>query len=167
MYTKTIAYKDFLGKPQNDTCHFNLETREIAKLLVELSEMFEWQESLVGGQKRQLSTAEVAQFFNNFETVMLASYGELSSDGKRFYKDKRFDFEASKAFSAYMEECLVDPGEVAKFLDGVMTKDMALLVKKSEGNLEKLKDDPNLDDATRLRIQELETQLAAARGDGS
>jgi len=96
LYTKTVPYKNYRGKPRNGVVTFNLDEREVFKLLPELKAMFEW---LDGNREavdpRDLSTEEVRDFYTNLENIMLEAWGELSEDGEHFRKGNKYNFEES------------------------------------------------------------------------
>lgn len=161
MYTKMIPFKDFNGKPRNQKLELNLEVREVVKLLVEFQSIFKWLDSNTGPdhEERELSTEEVVEFYNNLEKILLESWGKMSEDGLYFHKTERYLFEESKLFAATMEMFVSEPSEATKMVDGLMPKGMEELVRKSEGNLENLKNDPGTSDQLRAEVERLQTQL--------
>lgn len=160
MYSKKIPFHDFKGNPQNIVVQFNLEVREVVKLMVEFYSVLKWLDSVKNEETRQLDTAEVVEFYNNLEKIMLEAYGKVSDDGLLFRKDGRYDFEDSKLFAACMEMFVSDPSEATKMLEELMPKNMEELVRKSEGNMDALKKDPQTSDEVRAQIARLEAQLA-------
>jgi len=158
VYTKTIPYKDFKGKVRNEEVNFNLTVREIPKLLNEFNQIFKWQDSLKGDE-RELSTDEVIEFYTAFEQVLLTAWGELSEDGKYFRKTGRYDFEESALFAACMVEFVSNPGETGKLLEAIMPQGMEELVRKAEGNLEKMAQDPSTTDEIKAEIARLQAKI--------
>lgn len=160
MYTKTIAFRDFKGKARNQTVQFNLETREVFKLLVELNAIFKWRDSLQDEDPRDLSTEEVVDFFNNFEKILLEAWGEMDEDGTHFRKTGRYDFEESKLFAACMDMFVSDIQEVNKLLTDIMPKGMEDMVRKQAESLERMAGDSSNSEELQARIAELQAQLA-------
>lgn len=139
MYTKMIPHKNFRDKPRNQEVQFNLTEHEVLKLLVEFKEIFDWQERL---SKRdpdaETDTAEVIDFYNNFETILLAAWGELDESGDHFKKGGVYEFRESSVFHAAMKLFLEDQGEANKLIDGLMPAGLKDLVQKSSANLDEL-----------------------------
>lgn len=156
-----IPFKGFDGKPHNQKLELNLEVREVVKLLVEFNTVFKWLDVNTGPDKeeRELTTEEVVDFYNNLETILLAAWGKMSDDGLYFHKAERYLFEESKLFAATMEMFVSEPSEATKMVDGLMPKGMEELVRKSEGNLENLKNDPGTSEQLRAEIIRLQAQL--------
>lgn len=158
MYTKKIPYKDFAGNARNnEQVQFNLTVPEIPKLLNEFNLIFKWQDSLKG-DVRELSTEEVVEFYTAFEAVLLAAWGEMSEDGRYFRKNGRYDFEESALFAACMMEFLSNPQETGKLIDGIMPEGMEELVRKAEGNMDKIAEDPATTAELRAEIARLKAQ---------
>ena len=134
MYTKSVPYKDLNGKPQNDTVHFHLFEREVFKLLGELQAVFSWYDSM-GGGPRELETAAVVEFYNNFEEILLSAYGRPINDGLGFDHDGRYDFEKTACFNAIMVMMVTDPEETRKLIEGILPEGMEEIVRKADENL--------------------------------
>ncbi len=160
MYKKTVPYKDYNEKPQNEQICLLLETRDVFKVIVELKSIFDWQESFEG-EARTLSPEEMREFFNNFEAVILASWGKITPDGKGFDRTDRYEFEHSKLFSAFMDLLLSDITEVQKVMAEIMPKGMEDIVRKQGESLERLEQGATGEEAAalaaaRARIAQLE-----------
>ena len=162
MYVKSIPFKDFNGKPRNETIHLNLTEREVFKLLVELQSIFSWRDSLQGQDVRELPTEEVVEFYNNLEKVLLDAWGVPSEDGLHFRKAGRYEFEESALFNATMVSFISDPQEAGKMLDGIMPQGMTEIVQKAEGNLEAAANAAT-DEDQKATIARLQAQLASAK----
>lgn len=161
MYTKTIPFHDYNGKPRNMPVHFQLETRDVFKVLTELNSIFEWRDSL-SAKPRELTSEEMTEFFNNFETVLLQAWGEPSEDGLEFNRLDRYKFEQSKLFSATMDMFLTDIAEVTKMLEQIMPKGMEDMVRKQADSLEKMQRELK-DDAPAETREALEREIAKLR----
>jgi hypothetical protein len=141
--------------------HFNLEEREVFKLLVEFQAIFKWQESIKSEEVRELDTVEVIAFYNNLEEILLNAWGVPSEDGLYFRKGGRYDFEESKLFAAVMKMFVEDPKEANALLDGLMPKGLQDMVKKADANMADLAKNPDTDAELRRQIDELRSQLAS------
>lgn len=152
MYTKQVPFKDFNGKPRNETVHFNLTEREVFKLLGEFKAVFDWHDSLKGPQ-RELHTDEVVAFYNAFEEILLSAYGVPSEDGLHFRKGGRYDFEESAVFNACMVEFVSNPIETGKLLEQIMPKGMEEMVRKADASIAGSSDEELKAEVARLRAQ--------------
>lgn len=166
MYTKMIPYKDFLGKPRNEQVAFNLEVREVFKNIQHLGAIFSWRDSIDTPETRDLSTEEVVEFYNHFEEILLAAWGELSEDGRYFRKAGRYDFEDTKLFAAVMEMFLADLPELNKFLNNILPQGMDEIVKKQQASLEALEKDPQTSADLAAEVAQLRAQLLEKEGRG-
>lgn len=167
MYSKSIPFTNHKGTPRNTVLNLNLEVREVVKLLVEFNSIFKWMDSNKDGTERELTTEEVVEFYNNLETILLAAYGVMDESGDHFRKAGRYDFEESKLFAATMELFVSDPSEATKMVDELMPKGMEALVRKSEGNIEKLKNDPETSEQVKAEIARLQAKAASLETGGS
>lgn len=125
MLKKTITYIDYDGVERTETHWFNLTKAELA--MMNLSEE--------GGLERKfekitekLDTPAVVKVFQD---IIRASYGEKSSDGRRFIKDPKLfeEFSQTEAYSQLVIELLTDPKATADFAAGIIPKDLADAVK--------------------------------------
>lgn len=160
MYTKSFPFKDFNNKPRNMTAHFNLTEREVFKLLGEFQEIFQWRDN-IQGPPRDLGTEEVVRFYNNLETILLASWGVPSDDGLYFRKSGKYEFEESALFNAVMVEFVTDIDAATTFLDEIMPKDMEELARKADANVIKMGKQEGNDAELQAQIEELKAQLAS------
>lgn len=167
MYTKVIPHKNFKGLHREQEVQFNLTEHEVLKLLVEFKEIFDWQERLKGRDPNaETDTAEVIEFYNNFETILLAAWGELDENGDHFKKGGVYEFRESSVFHAAMKLFLQDQAEANRLIDGLMPAGLKDLVQNTDANLaalaEKAKSDDNGAGQAEL-IARLQADLAKAR----
>lgn len=168
MYKKMVPFKDYNDKPQNKQVTFLLEIRDVFKIIPELNAIFSWRDSLDQNTPRDLSLEEMREFFDNFERVLLAAWGELSADGQVFDRTGKYEFEQSKCWAAFMEMLLGDMGEIKKILDGIMPAGMEDLVRKQGESLERMKNELAAGESTEdtraleAKIAELQARVAAA-----
>ena len=101
MIRKTFTYTDFDGEERTEPFYFNLTEAE----LVELEMRF-------GGVNKMLKEIQEAEdgyrVTQAIRDIICAAYGEKSSDGRRFMKNKEiFDsFRATEAYSVLFTELL-------------------------------------------------------------
>lgn len=159
MYTATIPFKDFNGKPRGTaSIQFNLTEREVFKLLLQFQAIFKWQDKIKDSPDAETPTEEVIAFYNNFEEIILAAYGKLSDDGLYFRKDDRFNFEESAMFAACMAYYVSDVRETTKLIDGLMPEGLGEIVKKADESMAALAADPSTEAELRAEIARLRAQ---------
>lgn len=131
MYTLTVPFVDYKKKPRTVDVSFNLDGREVFKMLPELSSVFEWLESNKGQEPRDLSTEEVRDFYNSLEGIILEAWGEMSDDGLHFRKGGKYEFEESALFNACMILFVTQPEEAVKLIEGIMPKELFSMVQNA------------------------------------
>lgn len=134
MYKLNVSYTDYKGTAKRADVTFNLDGREVFKMLPELKSLFEWIEANREEEPRELDIEEVRTFYNNLEGVILEAYGEMSEDGQHFRKAGRFEFEESAAFNACMMLFVNAPKEAVLLLEGIMPKELMDRVKNADAN---------------------------------
>jgi len=127
MYKKTIEYLDYNGLSRKEDFYFNLDEAEITKMELGisggLSEMI----------KRIVSAQDVPSLVDEFDSIICASYGVKSPDGKRFVKSKELtdEFKQTRAYSNLFMELISDADASTAFINGIVPKSA---VKKLEEN---------------------------------
>lgn len=162
MYTRSIPYKDYKKNPRTEEVNFNLDEREVIKLLNEFKVVTDWYESMTG-PRRELETEDVVMFYTAFEEILLSAWGVPSEDGREFDKDGRYKFEKSALFNAAMMEFLTNPNETQKFVEEIVDIErLNELMSRMDSNLdavaEKAKGSEN-EEALRKEIEQLRAQL--------
>lgn len=131
MYTLTVPFTDYKGKPRNIPVSFNLDGREVFRMLPELKSVFEWMESNKEQDPRELSVDEVRDFYTSFEGILLEAWGEMSEDGLHFRKGGKYEFEESALFNACMIQFVTQPDETVKLLEGILPTELFKMVQNA------------------------------------
>lgn len=119
MYKKNITYTDFNGDERTDAFYFNLSDAEILELQV----------SYGGDMSRimrnMLEKRDAKGLLGIITNLIQTSYGEKSSDGKRFMKNQEIkdSFVTTDAYSKLVLELLNDDKEFEKFMTNVIPSD--------------------------------------------
>lgn len=168
MYIKKIEFLDFFGKKREQEVHFNLTSHEVFKLLVEFQAIFEWTEKMKDRDPDgPTDTAEVIEFYNNVEHIILEAWGQPDPDGLHFRNGGRYDFQESALFHKCMQLFVEDPSEANKLIDGLMPKDLQELVKRADANLAELAKSGEAPDAIQAQIDALLAKKQASEGQTS
>lgn len=121
MLKKTITYTDYNGLERKEDFYFNLSKAEIATMEMSteggLAEMI----TKVVEAKDQVAIIKI------FKDLVLSSYGEKSSDGKRFIKSDELStaFSQTEAYSIIFMELATDAEKAAEFVNGIIPADMS------------------------------------------
>jgi hypothetical protein len=163
MYTKLVEFKDFFGKTRKQEVHFNLTSHEVFKLLVEFQAIFEWTEKMKDRDPDGVTdTAEVIEFYNHVENIILEAWGEPDPSGLHFRKGGVYDFKESALFHHCMQTFVENPREANELVDGLMPKDLQEIVKRADANLAELAKDPSTNEDLAAEVERLRAQVASA-----
>ena len=116
MFKKTITYVDFDGVERTEDFYFNLSKSEVIKLEL----------SYPGGFENYIDTIvkrnDGAAIMKSFNDIIMMSYGEKSTDGRRFVKSKELSdaFAQTPAYDQIFIELCTDNNAAAAFVIGVM-----------------------------------------------
>lgn len=132
MYTVEIEYEDYKKRVRKTSVSFNLDSREVFKMLPELKTTFEWLESNKAEEPRDLSVEEVSNFYTNFENILLEAWGEMSEDGLSFRKGGKYEFEETALFNACMWRFVTKPQDTVKLLEGILPAEMFQMVQNAD-----------------------------------
>lgn len=121
MLHKEIEYTDYDGNKVKETFSFNLNNAELLKMQLSTS----------GGVETMISTLiknrDGKKIMDTIEAMILMSYGEKSSDGKRFIKSKELSeaFKQTEAYSELFCELCTDSKKTAEFFNAVVPPEVA------------------------------------------
>lgn len=120
MLKKTISYVDYNGVTREEDFYFNLTKAEV----------MEMEMSTTGGLAETIQKIVAAKdapaIIKIFKDLVLKAYGEKSPDGKRFIKSEEIStaFSQTEAYSQLFMELATNADEAAKFINGIVPKDM-------------------------------------------
>lgn len=132
MLEKTITYIDYNGVERTETHYFYLRESELIEMSV----------SEEGGLDKYIarirSEQDIKKLFALFKSLILASYGVLSPDGKRFIKNDEVkeEFTQTEAYNQLFVELTTDTSKALDFIQGILP---AKLQKEIADKLEELK----------------------------
>ena len=120
MLKKTIKYTDYDGNEREEDFYFNSSKAEVTEM--ELSKEGGMSEYI----KKISATQNGPELIKLFKEIIIKSYGEKSLDGKRFIKNKELTeaFTQTEAYSELFIELASNADEAAKFINGIMPKNM-------------------------------------------
>jgi len=127
MLKKTITYHDYNDVERTEDFYFNLSKAEI----------MEMEMGTTGGLAEMINkivqTQDAPAIIKVFKDLILKAYGERSADGKRFEKKNGALAEAfaeTEAYSQLFMELATDADAAARFVNGIIPRDMQQEVQK-------------------------------------
>lgn len=129
MIKKTVTYTDMNGNERTEDFYFNLTQVELAEMDLEVSGI---SGGMLGILQKIIREKDQRQIVEYFKKIVLAAYGEKSVDGRRFVKSEaiRNGFAPTEAYSKIFMELAQDADAAAKFINGIMPKEVADQAKK-------------------------------------
>ena len=120
MYKKTWTYTDYNGITKTEDFYFNLNKVELADM--QMSSEGSLDEIIDRITKAQ----ETPLIWKYFKRLMLAAYGEKTSDG-RFVKNDEIlaKFQSTVAFSEIAMLFATNDKEASDFVNGILPKEVA------------------------------------------
>lgn len=127
MLIKKIKYTDYNGVEREEEFYFNLNKAELTKWLSRQGAY-----TIDAVLKKMIETENVRDMVDEFEFLILESYGEKSLDGKTFIKNEELKnrFKNSEAYSNLFMELVGDAQKAAEFFNKIMPADLASEVAK-------------------------------------
>lgn len=122
MFKKIIEYEDFLGEKRKEECRFHLTETEILEM------NFKRSGALSSQIQSIIDAKNLPEIYELFKRIVLASYGEISEDGRHFMKNDeiRNRFECSAAYDALMQQLTHDEMAAAEFIKFVIPQKVSL-----------------------------------------
>lgn len=120
MLKKTIKYTDYFGEEREEDFYFNLNKAELSEMEL----------SVDGGYTNMLDRIVKAknapELISAFKSIIMRSYGEKSSDGRRFVKSKELSeaFCQTEAYNVLFMELISDEKAMANFVNGIIPDDL-------------------------------------------
>lgn len=115
-----ITFTDYNDNEVSENFYFNLNKAELSDMQFRVNGAYS---QFI---ERIVNTRDTQTIGEEFKKLILNSYGEKSDDGRRFKKSKelRDSFEQSPAYPVLYMELLSDADKAAKFVRGILPKDL-------------------------------------------
>lgn len=130
MIKKEITFEDFDGEMRTESFYFNLTRAEIAELELMTEGGLE---ALIN---KMIETKNKPELVKLFKKLILMSYGEKSSDGRRFVKSDKLieEFTQTNAYSELFMELATNADSALKFINGILPKELQEAANAQEFN---------------------------------
>lgn len=128
MIIKKIKYKDFRGVDREDDFYFNMSKAEVIKWMTTNGNY-----TLDKVLEKLIKTENVRDLVDEFDYLIVNSYGEVSLDGITFNKSEEIKnkFIYSNAYSELFMELVSDAKKAAEFFNGIMPDDLVAAIQKA------------------------------------
>lgn len=122
MLVKKIKYTDYNGVEREEDFYFHLNKAELTKWLTTQGAY-----TIDAVLQKMIDTENVRDMVNEFEFLILESYGEKSLDGKTFIKNEEIKnrFKNSEAYANLFMELVGDAQKAAEFFNKIIPADLA------------------------------------------
>lgn len=127
MYTMDFVYENYFGETVKETCRFQLTRPEVMEIATSVKGGFE------AAAQKMVESHDEAAMFNNFQTIIAKSYGEISPDGRRFVKSPELSqgFLQTPMYEQLFDKLISDPAFQREFITGLVPKDSQVEVGKA------------------------------------
>ena len=115
-----ITYVDYNGNTVTEDFYFHLNKAELMHM------QFEANGAYTEFINRLVNQRDVKILGQEFENIILNSYGEKSDDGRNFRKSDtiRDNFKSTEAFAELYMELISDSEKAVAFVKGILPKDL-------------------------------------------
>lgn len=116
----TIDYTDYNGVDVSEDFYFHLNKSELTQM------QFKANGAYTEFIKRIMNQRDIEKLGEEFNSLIINSYGEKSDDGRYFRKSQqmREDFEQSAAYDVLYMELISDADKATKFVKGILPADL-------------------------------------------
>ena len=127
----TKTYRDYNDVERTEDFLFNLTKAEVMEM--ELSTSGGLAETI----QRIVAAQDAPAIIKIFKDLVLKAYGQKSLDGKRFIKSAELseEFSQTEAYSMIFMELATDADAAAKFINGIMPKELVDQTNQANGVL--------------------------------
>lgn len=121
MLKKTITYTDYNGTERTEDLYFNISKAELAEM--ELGVTGGFSEMM----KKIIAAQDVPSIVKIVKDLILKSYGEKSSDGRRFIKSPELSeaFSQTEAYTEVFLDVVASAGNMAAFVNAIIPSDIS------------------------------------------
>ncbi len=121
MLKKTVTYTDYNGTERTEDLYFNISKAELAEMELGVTGGFsEMMKKIVAAQ-------DVPSIVKIVKDLILKSYGEKSSDGRRFIKSPELSeaFSQTEAYTEVFLDLVASAENMADFVNAIIPSDIS------------------------------------------
>lgn len=137
MLKKTYTYTDWNGKERTEDFYFHLSKSKLSEMDLKKGGYAEWVEEIIAAKDNET-------LVETFKKTILASYGEIAPDGRRFIQSDELSeaFSQTPAYDMLFMELISSADAAAKFFNSIVPEDV-----KKAAEAEKAKKEQALQEA--------------------
>ena len=119
MLKKTYTYTDWNGKERTEDFYFHLSKSKLSKMDLKKGGYAEWVKEIIAAKDNET-------LVETFKKTILASYGEIAPDGRRFIQSNELSeaFSQTPAYDMLFMELISSADAAAKFFNQIVPEDV-------------------------------------------
>lgn len=119
MLKKTYTYTDWNGKERTEDFYFHLSKSKLSEMDLKKGGYAEWVEEIIAAKDNET-------LVETFKKTILASYGEIAPDGRRFIQSNELSeaFSQTPAYDMLFMELVSSADAAAKFFNSIVPEDV-------------------------------------------
>lgn len=119
MLKKTYTYTDWNGKERTEDFYFHLSKSKLSEMDLKKGGYAEWVEEIIAAKDNET-------LVETFKKTILASYGEIAPDGRRFIQSDELSeaFSQTPAYDMLFMELISSADAAAKFFNSIVPEDV-------------------------------------------
>lgn len=119
MLKKTYTYTDWNGKERTEDFYFHLSKSKLSEMDLKKGGYAEWVEEIIAAKDNET-------LVETFKKTILASYGEIAPDGRRFIQSNELSeaFSQTPAYDMLFMELISSADAAAKFFNSIVPEDV-------------------------------------------
>lgn len=119
MLKKTYTYTDWNGKERTEDFYFHLSKSKLSEMDLKKGGYSEWVKEIIAAKDNET-------LVETFKKTILASYGEIAPDGRRFIQNDELSeaFSQTPAYDMLFMELISSADAAAKFFNSIVPEDV-------------------------------------------
>lgn len=119
MLKKTYTYTDWNGKERTEDFYFHLSKSKLSEMDLKKGGYAEWVEEIIAAKDNET-------LVETFKKTILASYGEIAPDGRRFIQSNELSeaFSQTPAYDMLFMELISSADAAANFFNSIVPEDV-------------------------------------------
>lgn len=119
MLKKTYTYTDWNGKERTEDFYFHLSKSKLSEMDLKKGGYAEWVKEIIAAKDNET-------LVETFKKTILASYGEIAPDGRRFIQSNELSeaFSQTPVYDMLFMELISSADAAAKFFNSIVPEDV-------------------------------------------
>ena len=119
MLKKTYTYTDWNGKERTEDFYFHLSKSKLSEMDLKKGGYAEWVKEIIAAKDNET-------LVETYKKTILASYGEMTPDGRRFIQSNELSeaFSQTPVYDMLFMELISSADAAAKFFNSIVPEDV-------------------------------------------